>query len=70
MSAKKHAIQHLCVSVTYVKSDNFLAKKCFMHLVGNDKSSTFAPAIERDAVQIEILRTEMRIRTSTSKKLF
>ena len=34
------------------------------------KSSTFAPAIERDAVQIEILRTEMRIRTSASKKLF
>ena len=30
-----------------------------MHLVGNDKSSTFAPAIERDAVQIEILKTEM-----------
>ena len=27
-----------------------------MHLVGNDKSSTFAPAIERDAVQIEILK--------------
>ena len=41
-----------------------------MHLVGNDKSSTFAPAIERDAVQIEILKTEMRIWTSASKKNF
>ena len=50
-----------CESATYVKSDNFLAKKYFMHLVGNDKSSTFAPAIERDAVQIEILKTKLRI---------
>ena len=50
-----------CKSATYVKSDNFLAKKCFEYLVGMQKSSTFAPAIERDAVQIEILKTEMRI---------
>ena len=50
-----------CKSATYVKGDNFLAKKCFEYLVGNDKSSTFAPAIERDAVQIEILKTEMGI---------
>ena len=49
---------------------DFLAKKCFTDLVGMHKSSTFAPAIERDAVQIEILRTEMRIRTSASKKNF
>ena len=56
--------------MTYVKSDNFLAKKCFMHLVGNDKSSTFAPAIERDAVQIEILNKGTETRTSASKKLF
>ena len=41
-----------------------------MHLVGNDKSSTFAPAIERDAVQIEILKTKLRIWTSASKKNF
>ena len=45
--------------MTYVKSDNFLAKKCFEYLVGNDKSSTFAPAIERDAVQIEILKQSL-----------
>ena len=32
-----------------------------MHLVGNNKSSTFAPAIERDAVQIEILKTKLGI---------
>ena len=41
-----------------------------MHLVGNDKSSTFAPAIERDAVQIEILNKGTETRTSASKKLF
>ena len=28
----------------------FLAKKLGKHLVGNEKVSTFAPAIERDAV--------------------
>ena len=56
--------------MTYVKSDNFLAKKCFEYLVGMQKSSTFAPAIERDAVQIEILNKGTEIRTSTSKKLF
>ena len=38
--------------------------------MGNDKSSTFAPAIERDAVQIEILNKGTEIRTSTSKKNF
>ena len=32
-----------------------------MHLVGMQKSSTFAPAIERDAVQIEILKTKFGI---------
>ena len=30
-----------------------------MHLVGMQKSSTFAPAIERDAVQIEILKQSL-----------
>ena len=37
------------------------AKKCFIDLVGMQKSPTFAPAIERDAAVIEILKTEMRI---------
>ena len=41
-----------------------------MHLVGNGKSSTFAPAIERDAVQIEILKTEMGYELPLQKKLF
>ena len=50
-----------CKSATYVKGCRKIAKKCFMHLVGNDKSSTFAPAIERDAVQIEILKTKFGI---------
>ena len=59
-----------CKSTTYVKGCRKIAKKCFEYLVGMQKSSTFAPAIERDAVQIEILRTEMRIRTSASKKNF
>ena len=59
-----------CKSATYVKGDNFLAKKCFMHLVGNDKSSTFAPAIERDAVQIEILKQSWGYELPLQKKLF
>ena len=67
---KKYAIQHLCVSVTYVKSDNFLAKKCFADLVGMQKSSTFAPAIERDAVQIEILKQSWGYELPLQKKLF
>ena len=67
---KKYAIQHLCISVTYVKSDNFLAKKCFEYLVGMQKSSTFAPAIERDAVQIEILKQSWGYELPLQKKLF
>ena len=59
--------------MTYVKSDNFLAKKCFEYLVGMQKSSTFAPAIERDAVQIEILKQswgyELPLQKKTLKKL-
>ena len=35
------------------------AKKCFMDLAGNEKSSTFAPAIERDAAVIEILKVKL-----------
>ena len=60
-----------CKSTTYVKGCRKIAKKCFMHLVGNDKSSTFAPAIERDAVQIEILKTKERKHgLPLQKKLF
>ena len=56
--------------MTYVKSDNFLAKKCFEYLVGMQKSSTFAPAIERDAVQIEILKQSLGYELPLQKKLF
>ena len=59
-----------CKSTTYVKGCRKFAKKCCEYLVGNDKSSTFAPAIERDAVQIEILNKGTETRTSTSKKTF
>ena len=38
---------------------DFLAKKCFSDLVGMQKSSTFAPAIERDAAVIEILKVKL-----------
>ena len=56
--------------MTYVKLGKKVAKKCFMYLVGMVKSSTFAPEIERDAVQIEILRTKMRVLKSHRKKTF
>ena len=36
-----------------------LQKKCFADLVGMEKSSTFAPAIERDAAVIEILKVKL-----------
>ena len=45
------------------------AKKCFACLVGNGKSSTFAPAIERDAAVIEILKVKLGS-SNHSKKLF
>ena len=41
-----------------------------MYLVGNDKSSTFAPAIERDAVQIEILKQSLGYELPLQKKTF
>ena len=41
-----------------------------MHLVGMQKSSTFAPAIERDAVQIEILKQSWGYELPLQKKLF
>ena len=59
-----------CKSATYVKGCRKIAKKCFMHLVGNKKSSTFAPAIERDAVQIEILKQSWGYELPLQKKLF
>ena len=45
------------------------AKKCFMDLAGNEKSSTFAPAIERDAAVIEILKAKLGLQNH-SKKTF
>ena len=42
-----------------------------MYLAGNEKSSTFAPAIERDAAVIEILKTkERKHELPLQKKLF
>ena len=42
-----------------------------MDLAGNEKSSTFAPAIERDAAVIEILKTkERKHELPLQKKLF
>ena len=58
-----------CKSATYVKGCRKIAKKCFEYLVGNDKSSTFAPAIERDAAVIEILKVKLGS-SNHSKKLF
>ena len=48
-----------CKSASYVKRCKNFAKKCFACLVGNGKSSTFAPAIERDAAVIEILKVKL-----------
>ena len=59
-----------CKSASYVKICKKFAKKCFACLVGNNKSSTFAPAIERDAVQIEILKQSWGYELPLQKKLF
>ena len=48
-----------CKSASYVKICKKFAKKCFACLVCNGKSSTFAPAIERDAAVIEILKVKL-----------
>ena len=48
-----------CKSATYGNRCKNLAKKCFACLVGMQKSSTFAPAIERDAAVIEILKVKL-----------
>ena len=58
-----------CKSASYVKICKKFAKKCFACLVGMQKSSTFAPAIERDAAVIEILKVKLGS-SSHSKKLF
>ena len=47
-----------CKSASYVKTCKKFAKKCFACLAGNGKSPTFAPAIERDAAVIEILKVK------------
>ena len=52
-----------------MKGCKFSAKKCFVCLVGMGKTSTFAPAIERDAAVIEILKVKLGS-SNRSKKLF
>ena len=59
-----------CESASYVKICKNFAKKCFACLVGNGKSSTFAPAIERDAAVIEILKVKLGSSNLLKKKLF
>ena len=58
-----------CKSATYGNRCKNFAKKCFACLVGMQKSSTFAPAIERDAAVIEILKVKLGS-SNRSKKLF
>ena len=58
-----------CKSATYEGRCKKFAKKCFACLVGNGKSSTFAPAIERDAAVIEILKVKLGS-SNLLKKLF
>ena len=48
-----------CKSATYVKARKKVLKKRCEYLVGMWKSSTFAPAIERDAAVIEILKVKL-----------
>ena len=58
-----------CKSASYVKACKKFAKKCFEYLMGMEKSSTFAPAIERDAAVIEILKVKLGS-SNHSKKTF
>ena len=58
-----------CKSATYGNRCKNLAKKCSADLVEMRKSSTFAPAIERDAAVIEILKVKLGS-SNHSKKLF
>ena len=48
-----------CKSASYVKACKKVFKKRCEYLVGMEKSSTFAPAIERDAAVIEILKVKL-----------
>ena len=57
------------VSATYVKACKKVLKKRCEYLVGMWKSSTFAPAIERDAAVIEILKVKLGS-SNYSKKTF
>ena len=59
-----------CKSATYEGRCKNFAKKCFADLVGMQKSSTFAPAIERDAAVIEILKVKLGSSNLLKKKLF
>ena len=52
-----------------MKGCKFSAKKCFVCLVGMGKTSTFAPAIERDAAVIEILKVKLGLQNH-SKNFF
>ena len=65
-----YAVQHTYKSVIYVKGCRFLAKKCFVCLVGMEKTSTFAPAIERDAAVIEILKAKLGSSKPLKKNFF
>ena len=58
-----------CKSATYVKACKKVLKKRCEYLVGMQKSSTFAPAIERDAAVIEILKVKLGS-SNHSKKNF
>ena len=58
-----------CKSASYVKACKKVLKKRCEYLVGMWKSSTFAPAIERDAAVIEILKVKLGS-SNYSKKLF
>ena len=65
-----YALQHTYKSVIYVKGCRFSAKKCFEYLVGMGKTSTFAPAIERDAAVIEILKAKLGSSKPLKKTFF
>ena len=64
-----YAVQHNYKSGFYVKGCKFSAKKCFEYLVGMGKTSTFAPAIERDAAVIEMLKVKLGLQNH-SKNFF
>ena len=57
------------ISATYVKACKKVLKKRCEYLVDMWKSSTFAPAIERDAAVIEILKVKLGS-SNHSKKTF